>query len=29
VMPDWTLLLILGVWLVLQLWLLPRMGVST
>jgi hypothetical protein len=29
VMPDWTLLLIIGVWLVLQLWLLPRMGVST
>ncbi len=29
-MPDWVvLLLVLGGWLVLQSWLLPRLGVPT
>ena len=29
-MPDWlVLILVLGVWLVLQTWVLPRLGVPT
>jgi hypothetical protein len=29
-MPDWLLLVIvLGVWIALQLWVLPRLGVPT